>query len=167
MYPEELFHLGVAAVLDLLGDPVALPDDVLDSEATDDRPQVPGEDPADEHLHPVLLGQEPARRVRDRGLVIPHLERGHRADIQPDALAGDALLDDLRLAQGQGKHPRLLLHRGHETAMPGDDAELRPLALPLRTGDEQRLVGRRDMPKEHDRLLGLRLDGSNEHRAAR
>jgi hypothetical protein len=119
-------------VLDLLGHPVAFPDDLLDGEAADDRPQVPGEHPADEHLHPVLLGQEPARRVRDRGLVVPHLERGHRADVQPDALAGDALLGDLRLAQREREQPGLLLHRRHETAMAGDDAELRPLALPER-----------------------------------
>jgi hypothetical protein len=90
----------VATVLDLLGDPVPLPDDLLDGEAADNRPEVAGEHPADEHLHPVLLGQEPAGRVRDRRLVVADLERGDRPDVQPDALVGDAFLDDLRLAQG-------------------------------------------------------------------
>src|SRR5258707_254900 len=61
----ELLHLGVAAVLDLLSDPVALPDDLLDGEPADDRPQVAGEYPAHQNLHPVLLRQEPAGTVRD------------------------------------------------------------------------------------------------------
>src|SRR6185437_6147934 len=57
--------------------------------------------------------------------------------------------------QGEREQPGLLLDRDHETAVTGDDAKLCPLALALRAGDEQRLVGRGDMPKEHDRLLGF------------
>src|SRR5690242_2530910 len=94
-------------------------------------------------------GQEPAGRVRDRRLVVADLERGDRPDVQPDALVGDAFLDDLRLAQGQREHAGLLLYRGHEAAVPGDDAELRRLVMPLRAGDQQGLVRRRDMPEKH------------------
>jgi hypothetical protein len=100
-HDPELLHLGVAALLHLLGDPVALPDDLLDREPADDRPQVAGEHPADQDLHPVLLGQESSGRVRDRRLVVTDLERCHRADVEPDALIGNALLGDFRLAQGE------------------------------------------------------------------
>ena len=41
-HDAELLHLGVTAVLDLLGDPVPFPDDLLDGEPADDGPQVAG-----------------------------------------------------------------------------------------------------------------------------
>ena len=135
-HDAELLHLAVAAILDLLGDPVPLPDDLLDGEAADDGSQVAGEHPADEQLHAVLLGQEPARRVRDRRLVVADLERGDRPDVEPDALVSDAFLDDLGLLQGEREYARLLLHRDHEAAVSGDDAELRRLVPPLRAGDQ-------------------------------
>ncbi len=47
----ELLHLGVAAVLDLLGHPVPFPDDLLDGQAADDRAEVAGEDAPDQLLH--------------------------------------------------------------------------------------------------------------------
>ena len=55
----------VTAVLHFLRHPVAFPDDLLDRQAADDGPEVTGEDAAYQDFHPVLLGQEPAGRVRD------------------------------------------------------------------------------------------------------
>ena len=63
------------AVLDLLGDPVPLPDDLLDGEPADDEPKVAGEDAPDQVFHATLLGEEPAGRVGDRGRVVADLER--------------------------------------------------------------------------------------------
>ena len=96
----ELLHLGVAAVLDLLGHPVPFPDDLLDGQAADDRAEVAGEDAAHQLLHAVLLGQEAAGRVGDRHRVVAHLEDRDGADVEADPLIGDALLDDLGLPQG-------------------------------------------------------------------
>ncbi len=120
----ELLHLRVAGLLDLLRDEVALTDQLLDRQGSDDRAQVADEDPADQLLEPLLLGQEAPRRIGDGDRVVAHLERGHGLDGEPDALARDAVLHDLRLTQGEGQRARTLLHRQHETAVPGDDAEL-------------------------------------------
>ena len=95
----ELLHLGVAAVLDLLGDLVALADDLLDGQRADDRAQMAGEDPPAQLLHAVLLGQEAAGGVGDRTGVVADLEDGHGAQPQRDALLGHAVLDELGLAQ--------------------------------------------------------------------
>ena len=108
-----------------------------------------GEHPADEDLHAVLLGQEPAGGVGDRRLVVADLERGDRSDVEPDALIGNALLGDFRLAQRQRQHSRPLLHRHDEAAVAGDNAELRSIRAPLGAGNEQCLVGRRYMPEQH------------------
>jgi hypothetical protein len=77
------------------------PDDLLDREAADNGPQVPGEHPANQDLHPVLLGQETAGGIGDGRRVIPDLECRHGPDVKADALLGDAVLDNLRFAQGQ------------------------------------------------------------------
>ncbi len=94
----QFLHLDVAAVLDLLGEPVPLPDDLLYREPADNGAQVPGEDPADQLLHPVLLGQEAPGRVRDRRRVVTDLEHGDGTHVKADPLVRDTFLDDLRLA---------------------------------------------------------------------
>ena len=93
----ELLHLTVATVLDLLGQPVAFANDLLDSQAADDRPQMAGENAPDEFFHTVLLGEKTSRCVRDGRRVVTDLESGDCLDVQPDALRGDALFSDLRL----------------------------------------------------------------------
>ena len=113
---------------------------------------MPGEDPADQGLHLVLLGQEAAGRVGDRHGIVADLERGDGADVQPDALVGDALLGDLRLAQGEGEHAGPLLDRHDEASVPGDDPELRRVLVPLGTRNEQRLVRGRYVPEQHGDL---------------
>src|SRR5262249_252138 len=139
-HDPELLHLRVAAVLDLLGDAVPLPDDLLDRQAADDRPQVAGEHPADQDLHPVLLRQETARGIGYRYRIVADLERGDRADVEPDSLVGDAVLGDLGLLQGERQDARLLLDRDDEAAMTSDDAELGPFPVPFRAGNEQCLI---------------------------
>ena len=105
----EFLHLTVAAGDDFLGDPVAFADDLLDREPADDGAQVAREDPPDEFLHPVLFRQEAAGGVGDRHRVVTHLEHRNRANGESDALARDALLDDLRLPQRQRQDAGLLL----------------------------------------------------------
>ena len=92
-HDPELLHLPVATVFDFLGEPVSLPDDFLNGEASDDGAEVAGEDAAYELLHAVLLGQKASRRVRDRDGVVAYLERRDEAGMwEPDALRGDAVL---------------------------------------------------------------------------
>ena len=148
----ELLHLRMAALGDLLGQPVAFANDLLDGQRTDDRAQVPGEHPSDQLFHLVLLGQEPARRIGDRGLIVTDLECGDRLDVQPDALDRDAILDDLGDPQRQRQCARLAEDRQYKDAPAGDDAERRLGAAPLRPGDQQRLIRRGNMPEQHDPL---------------
>ena len=166
-HDAEFLHLGVAAVLDLLGHLVALADDLLDGQAADDRAQMAGEDAAAQLFHPVLLGQEAPGGIGDRGGVVAHLEHRHRPDPERYALGGDALLQKLRLPQGQRQHPGLLLDRQHERAVAGDDAELRRTVLVLGAGDEQRLVGGRNVPEEHQDLTDCRLREGHDFDRAR
>lgn len=112
---------------------------------------MPGEDPADELLHLVLLGQEAARGVGDGHRVVTDLEDGDGPDREADALLGDAVLGDLRLAEREGQHPRFLLDRKDEAPVAGDDPELRVLRLPSRTRYEHRLVGGGNVPEQHER----------------
>ena len=114
-----------------------------------------GEDPADELLHAVLFGQEPAGGVGDGHRVVPDLERGDGPDVEADALIGDAVFDDFRFAQRQRQEAGLLLDGHDKAAVPGDDAELSFLPPVFRAGDEQGLVRRWNMPEQHGGLLGL------------
>jgi hypothetical protein len=142
----------VAALGDLLGQPATFADDLLDGKRPDDGTQVAREDPSDQLLHALLLGQKPARRIGDRSRIITNFERGYRLDVQLDALDGDAVLDDLRDVQCQRQAARLADDRQHEAATAGDDAERRLVAAPLGPGDQQRLVRRGNMPEQHDPL---------------
>ena len=97
----DLGHLRLGAVQHLAGQLLPLGDDLLDRHRADDRPQVAGEDPAGQHRHLVLVGQEALAGVDDALVVVADLERDHRPDVQRDALLGHAGLGDLGLAHGQ------------------------------------------------------------------
>lgn len=163
-HDAELLHLAVAARDDLLGDPVALADDLLHGQSADDGTQVAREDPAGELLHLFLLGQEAARRVGDGHGVVTDLEDGDGPNVEADALLRHAVLGDLRLAQRQGEHARLLFHREHETAVTGDDPELGVQRLSFGTGYEHRLVGGGNVPEEHRKTPAVRLCSEWVHR---
>lgn len=100
-HDAQLLHFAVAAVLDLLGEAIALANDLLHGQAADDRTEVTGEDPPDQLLHVVLFGQEPSRHVGDGGGVVADLEGGDGPDVKPDPLGGDAVFGDLRFLQGK------------------------------------------------------------------
>jgi hypothetical protein len=91
----------VAALGEVLGQPVTFADDLLDGKRPDDGTQVAREDPSDQLLHALLLGQKPARRIGDRSRIVTNFERGYRLGVQLDALDGDAVRDDLRDVQCQ------------------------------------------------------------------
>jgi hypothetical protein len=112
----ELLHLVHRRLARLLGQLVAVGDQVLDREAADDRAQVPVEDLADEVVHlrggPVLgrlVVQEARRGVGDRRLVVADLEDRDAAHADRDLLRVDALDVEQRLV-GLHREVLRLLH---------------------------------------------------------
>src|SRR5262249_40857744 len=109
-------------------------------------------------VHPVLLVQEPAGGVRDRGVVVADLVDDHASDVHRDALLGDA--GDLELGDPAVQHqPAGGLEAGqHHGALAGDDLEpeavrgVRAGQAGTEPGDDQRLVRLGDPPGrlEHD-----------------
>jgi hypothetical protein len=96
----DLDHLRLRAVEHLAGEFLPFGDDFLDRHRADDRAQVPGKNPSGQRGHLVLVRQEPLPGIDDALLVIAYLECDDRADIQRNALLGNAGLGDLRLAHG-------------------------------------------------------------------
>jgi hypothetical protein len=147
----ELLHLVHRRLARLLGQLVAVGDQVLDREAADDRAQVPVEDLADEVVHLALLGFEEARGgVRDRAFVVADLEDRHAPDADRDLLRVDAFDLQQRLVGGHAEVLRLLHDRNHERAAAGDDLEdpvADRAALDAEAGHDQRLVGGGHFPQ--------------------
>jgi hypothetical protein len=142
----------------LLGELVAVGDEVLDAEAADDRAQVAVEDLADQVVHlrarrpaRALVVQEARRGVGDRLLVVADLEDRHAAHADRDLLGVDALDVEDRARRAQAQVLGLLEDRQDERTAAGDDLERldpRLLAAHPEAGDDQRLVGRRDLPED-------------------
>ncbi len=78
----DLCHLRLRGVQHLRGQFLAFGDDLLDGHRTDDRAQVAGEDPAGQHRHLLLVGEEPLPGVDDALGVVADLERDHGAYVQ-------------------------------------------------------------------------------------
>lgn len=57
--------------------PVAFADDLFDRQVAHDRPEVPGQNLADQGLYVIRLVDEPVRRLGDRLVVVADLEHGH------------------------------------------------------------------------------------------
>jgi hypothetical protein len=139
----------LGAVEHLGGQLLPLGDDLLNGHRADDRAQVPREDAAGQHRHLVLVGQEPLAGVDDGLGVVADLERDDGADVERDALLGDAGLGDLGLPHGKRQIANLAEHRRDEGAVPGDDPERRILHPVTTARDEHRLIGGGNSVSEH------------------
>ena len=145
----DLFHLRLGGVEDLLGQPLALADDLLDGHGADDRAQVAGEDPSGQHRHVILVLEEAPGRVGDALVVVADLEGDDRPAQQGDPLLGHALLGHLGLLHGQGQRADPGPDRQDEGAVPGDDPERQTVFGVRFAADQHRLVGRGNVPTKH------------------
>ena len=109
-----------------------------------------GENSPGQHGHVVLVLQETLCGVGDALVVVAHLEGDHRATQQGDALFGHALFGDLGLLHGEGERGDFVADRQYEGAMAGDNLEGQTVFGVPGATDEHGLVGRRNMPTEHD-----------------
>jgi hypothetical protein len=124
----ELLHLGARRRTCRFRQLVAFANDLFDRQRADDRAQMAGEDVGDAHVHLLLLIQEPACRVRDRGIVVADFIDHDRLEFDRDALPRHAFHRQLRLAQIQRKFPHDLHARQDERSGSGHDFETQAVA---------------------------------------
>ena len=140
-------HLDLGGVEGLLGQPLALADDLLDGHRPDDRAQVPGEYPPGELTHLVLVVEEPLGCVGDPLEVGADLEGDHGLHLHGDSLLGHALLGDLGLLHREGQVADPGSEGEDEGAVAGDDPK-RQTGFCLAPADQHRLVGAWYMPNQ-------------------
>src|SRR5215469_8902030 len=110
---------------------------------------MPGKDAAGKRRHLILVRQEPLAGVDDALLVVAYLERDDRANVQRDALLGDAGLGDLGLAHGQREEVGPPDEGEYEGAVAGHDPERRAAHAVPATRNQHGLVWPRNTVAEH------------------
>ena len=114
-----------------------------------------GEDVVHLHVHLLLLVEEAPGGVRDRLEVVGDLVDHDRLDADLDPLRRDAVEVELGLVDVEREMTHLLEERQVERALADDDLEAEPrrvtlgAAMRVHAGDDQSLVGLRDLVQEH------------------
>ena len=144
-----LSHLGRRGVEDRRGQLLPLGDDLLDGHRADDRAQVAGEDPAGQHRHLRLVGQETLPGVDDALGVVADLEGddGSTFSEMPCRVTQVSVTSDSRMASDRN---RTLRKTGTTNApWPVTTRKGRVALGPLAAGDQHRLVGCGHSVTEH------------------
>jgi hypothetical protein len=119
----ELGHLRAGRLTRTRRELLAVADHVLDGHRADDGSQVTGEDVVHALVHQVLLVEETTGGVGDAARVVADLEDRRAADVDGNALMGDAIDLKVGLVQVERQPTHCLVPRHHQRALAGDDAK--------------------------------------------